>query len=144
MHNANRTMLPSHFIQAIALSTLIASSIASAQTVQERKCQGNMCSAVNAQNYLQPQVDVNALANKVASLEQKLTAVEAKLSALDAKQTQADGNVTKLLTHTHDVTTRFDFSSTVVSDIKSNAATVVIPIGNFGHPQGSAGQPKFN
>ncbi len=133
-----------HFIRLAALSALIVSSVASAQIVQANKCPGNNCMAGGVPNYPQPQIDVNALATKVSVLEQKLAALEAKFTALDAKYTATDGKVTKLMTHTHDVTTSFDFSSTVVSDIHQNTATVVIPIGNFGKPGGVAGQPKFN
>ncbi len=132
-----------HTIRLAALSMLIVSNMASAQIVQPNKCPGNNCMPGGVPNYPQSQIDVNALASKVTALEQKLTALEAKVTALEAKHAATDGNVTKLMTHTHDVATNFDFSSTVVSDIHQNTATVVIPIGNFGKPAGVAGQPKF-
>ncbi len=132
----------SRLFRLTALSALLVSSVVSAQIVQTNKCPGCTVGGGNP-GYPQPQVDVNALASKVAALELKVSALEAKLTALDAKETATDGNVTKLMTHTHDVTTSFDFSSTVVSDIHQNTATVVIPIGSFGKPAGVSGQPKF-
>ncbi len=136
--------LKSHaFHVAVMSALLVASSVASAQSVQPIKCQGTNCQTGMAPGFPQPQVDVNALLGKIASLEQKVAALEAKQAALDAKQTATDGNVGKLMTHTHDVNTSFDFSSTVVSDINSAHQTVVIPLGNFGHPSGVSGQPKF-
>lgn len=123
----------SRLIRLAAVSAVIAGSVASAQIVKTVPCPGCTVGG-GVPNY--PTVDVNALATRVSALEQKLAALEAKYAV-------TDGNVTKLMTHTHDVTTSFDFSSSVVSDINSAHQTVAIPIGTFGHPAGVSGAPKF-
>jgi peptidoglycan hydrolase CwlO-like protein len=128
--------MPLNFMRVVALSAVLAGTIASAQVLQTSKLPPAAYTGTANQNFPQPQVDVAALANKVAALENKVSALESKLAAMQV-------NIDKLLTHTHDVNTSLDFSSTVVSDIHSIQRTVVIPIGNFGHPSGVSGQPKF-
>lgn len=131
-------------MRLVAASALVVCSVVSAQGMGPNKCIGNNCMPGGSPNYPQQQVDVNALAGKVAALEQKLAALEAKLTAQDTKQAATDANVTKLLTHTHDINTNFGFSSTVVKDINMNSATVIVPVPNFGTTSGVSGKPKLN
>jgi uncharacterized coiled-coil protein SlyX len=138
-----------YFFRAIALSALFASCAASAQMVQAAKCPAAGCQTAPP-SFPTAQANTQILENRVATLESKIATLEGKLAALESKFAAQDGKISahegdinKLMNHTHDVNTSFNFSSTVVSDINGAHKTVAIPLSGFGSPHGSSGKPKF-